>query len=404
MKRIYLDHAAATPVDPRVLKAMAPFWSVEYGNPSAIHKEGVVARKAVEESRRNIGEMLGVHPDEIVFTGSATESCNLALFGAVSLWKKRHPKRTPHIIVSAVEHDAVLFKARELEMGGVRLTILPVNMDGVVSPSALKGAITEDTVLVSVMYANNEIGVVQPIREIAKVIRKWKKEHRGLSRDAKQEGESRYPLFHTDATQAVNYCDVHAPRLGVDMLTCNAAKIYGPKGIGLLAVSRDVSLYPVIVGGGQERGLRAGTENVPLIIGFAQALSITRKIQEKEGARLVEIRDNTIANLTREIPAIIINGTMKERLPNNIHFSLPETDHEYLAIALDARGVAVATKSACNERDAETSHVLLALDGGAGTRPYHGLRITMGRGTAKKDMHMFAKTLKEVLKTMIAYG
>jgi len=141
-----------------------------------------------------------------------------------------------------------------------------------------------------------------------------------------------------------------------------------------------------------------------LIIGFAQALSITRKIQEKEGARLVEIRDNTIANLTREIPAIIINGTMKERLPNNIHFSLPETDHEYLAIALDARGVAVATKSACNERDAETSHVLLALDGGAGTRPYHGLRITMGRGTAKKDMHMFAKTLKEVLKTMIAYG
>jgi cysteine desulfurase len=404
MKRIYFDHAAATPVDARVLQAMEPFWAGEFANPSAIHKEGVLARKTVEAARKNIATLLGVHADEIVFTGSATESANLALFGAVAAWQKSHPGKTPHIIVSAIEHDAVLEPARRLEESGVRVTRVAVNAQGIVDVHSVKNAINTDTVLISVMYANNEIGTVQPISEIAKAIRKWKKEERGVTRVGKPEGDERYPLFHTDATQAVNYLDLSMPRLGVDLLTMNAAKIYGPKGIGLLAILRDTPIDAMTLGGGQERGRRAGTENVPAIVGFAEALRLTREIAEDEGARLSVLRDQLIGEL-KKIPGLLVNGDEHERLPNNINFSLPGIDVEFLALQLDAQGFAVATKSACNETDAETSHVLAALRavdlpaqaGGTGG-PLSGIRLSFGRETTRDHVEQFSVALRAILQ------
>lgn len=408
MNRIYLDHAAATPVDLRVLVAMEPYWAGEFANSGAIHKEGVIARKAVSEARAQIAALLGIHADEIVFTGSATESANLALFGAVGQWRTSHPNETPHIIVSAIEHDAVLAPARKLEEAGVVVTRLPIDACGTVNLDVLKKSLTKNTILVSIMYANNEIGTIQPISEIAKIVRKWKKEVREITRERKPEGDERYPLLHTDATQAANYCDMNIPRLGADMLTMNAAKIYGPKGIGLLAIFRDTPIAPQILGGGHEGGRRAGTENVPGIIGFAEALRLTREISVEESARLTPLRDHVIGEL-KKISGLTINGDEAERLPNNINFSLTGADpspaarggasHEFLALQLDAKGFAVATKSACNEHDAETSHVLKALrDAQGSSGPKSGIRLSFGRSTTKKETDVFLKVLRGILR------
>lgn len=403
IRRVYFDHAAATPIDPRVVKAMEPFWADKCANPSAIHKEGVLARKAVLDARRTIATLLGIHTDEIVFTGSATESCNLAIFGTVFAWQKIHPGRVAHVIVSAIEHDAVLGPARKLEASGVRVTKLPVNTRGIVDTKILKNAIDRDTVLISVMYANNEIGAIQSVRDIAKLIRKWKKEVRGVTRIGKSEGDERYPLFHTDATQAANYCDMSVPRLGVDMLTMNAAKIYGPKGVGLLAILRDTPLESIIVGGGHERGRRAGTENVPAIVGFAEAFRITQEMAKKESGRLIPLRDHMISEL-KKIPGLVINGDEHERLPNNINFSLSKIDHEFLALQLDARGLAVATKSACNETDAETSHVLAALrEADRSHLQKSGMRLSFGRGTKRECVDRFVEVLKEIIQRERVY-
>jgi cysteine desulfurase len=335
---------------------------------------------------------LGIHADEIVFTGSATESANLALLGAAEAWQQAHPGRVAHIVVSAIEHDAVLEPARKLEKKGVRVTRLPVDARGIVSARSLKSVIDIDTVLISVMYANNEIGTIQPIADIAKVIRKWKKEERKVTRIGKPEGDEQYPLLHTDATQAANYCDMHIPRLGVDMLTMNAAKIYGPKGIGLLALLRDTSIEPMLLGGGQEHGRRAGTENVSGIVGLAEAFRIAREIVEDESARLTLLRDYAMSEL-KKIPGLVVNGDERERLPNNVNFSLPHVDHEFLALQLDAKDFAVATKSACNETDTETSHVLQALREADGTNgPASGIRLSFGRETTKKDIDALTAT------------
>ncbi len=401
MKRRYFDHAAATPISESVLIAMAPYWSEISANPSAIHKEGVMAHKAVEVARVQIAKALGVLHDEIIFTASATESVNLALFGSVSAWQKAHEGEVAHIIVSAIEHEAVLSSARILEEHGVLISRITVDANGFINPNDIKDAITANTVLVAVMYANNEIGTIEPIKEIAKQIRKWKKDVRAIVRSEKIEGDAQYPLLYTDACQATNYLDLAIPQLGVDMMTINAAKIYGPKGIALLCKRRDISLAPVMFGGGQEQGFRAGTENVPLIIGFASALSEAIALREPESLRLTVIRDTLIKKLQDEITGIVINGSLTERLPNNINFSLPDIDHEFLALALDARGFAVSTKSACNETDADISHVLLALkEGGGKEHPVSGIRLTMGRVSTFADTEDFVAVLKEILSTM----
>ena len=401
MKRIYLDHAAATPVDLVVLSAMQPFFGLQFANPSGIHKEGVAARSAVEDARKRIATLLCVQPDELVFTASATESANLALRGAVEAWKATHPERAPHIIISAIEHEAVFAVARVLENEGTRVSILPVGTDGAARVDELAELITVETVLVALMYANNEIGTIEPVSLVAKAIRKWKKEVRGVVRSERIRGDDRYPLLYSDASQAPNYLDCAVPALGVDMLTISAAKIYGPKGAGLLFVSRGTQVEPLVQGGGQERGLRAGTENVPAIVGFASAFEIAARVRETESARLRDMQTRTVTLLQETFPDIIVNGSLTERLPNNISFSFPNVDHEYLAITLDARGFAVATKSACSESEAETSHVLLALAHSDQGRPVSGIRVSMGRGTTMEDMSEFVATLSVIRSTML---
>ncbi len=402
MKRIYLDHAAATPVDSWVKESMESYDSDAFGNPSAIHREGVAAKNALESARETVAGLLHVHGNEIIFTASATESVNLAIWGAVRKWQEVHPSEIAHVIVSSVEHDAVLESVRHLQNEGVGVDRIPVLESGVVNLDVLKEKIQDNTVIVSVMYANNEIGTIQPIKDIAKLIRKWRKDVRGVTRIGKPEGDQMYPLFHTDACQAINYCDTDIPALGVDLMTLNAAKIYGPTGIGALVRLRATPIAPIIVGGGHEFGLRAGTENVSGIIGFAEALAIAKEMRESESARLIVIRDYAFVELERNIPEVIINGRRTERLPNNVHFSIPEVDHEFLALALDARGFAVATKSACNEFDADTSHVLVALRLAEDSdNPESGIRLSLGRSTQVEDIDAFISALKDIMSTMI---
>lgn len=402
MKRVYFDHAAATPVDSRVKAIMDPFMDVIFANPSAIHKEGVAAKKALETARGTIAELMHIHTNEVVFTASATESVNLAILGTVYKWQELHPNDTAHVIVSSIEHDAVLETVRLLERDGVRVDRIPVQEGGIVDLDALREKIEKDTVIISVMYANNEIGTIQPIKDITKLIRKWKKDVRGVTRDGKPEGDQRYPLFHSDACQAMNYCETDVAVLGVDLMTFNAAKIYGLKGIGILIRLRNTPITPLIVGGGHEYGLRAGTENVSAIVGFAEALKISIEMRESESARLNIIRDHAFVELEKNIQNLTINGDKTERLPNNVHFSIIDVDHEFLALALDAKGFAVATKSACNEFDADTSHVLAALRrADKSDLPESGIRLSLGRSTTGEDIDAFIVALKEILSTMI---
>ncbi len=364
-KRIYLDHAAATPLDKGVLSVMQKIGSESYGNPSSLYKEGVEAKKSLLEIRKDIAETIGANPDEIIFTGGGTESNNLALFGIV-----QDPKKS-HLVVSSVEHASVLECARELEKRGAEVTYLPVDKDGLVSLKDLKEAIKENTVLVSVMYANNEIGTIQPISEIAKIIRHSKSK----------------PLFHTDACQAANYLDMNVLRLGVDLMTFNASKIYGPKGVGALFVKRGIKISPILFGGGQEKGTRSGTENVAGLKGFAEAMKVAEQMKEKESARLAKLRDFFIQEILSEIPGAILNGSAEKRLPNNVNISIPGTDAEELVIQLDARGISCSTGSACANigHDGKVSHVIEALGFGR-ERAASSLRFTLGRDTKKEDL------------------
>lgn len=401
-ERIYLDHAASTPIDSRVSAKMEAFDNGTFGNPSAIHKEGVAAKTAIELARETIARLFHAHSNEVIFTASATESVNLVILGTVRKWQEDHPNELAHVLVSSVEHDAVLESARYLENEGVNVERIPVLESGIVDLNVLKEKIQENTVIISVMYANNEIGTIQPIKDIAKLIRKWKKDVRGVTRIGKPEGDQIYPLFHTDACQAINYCDTDIPALGVDLMTLNGAKIYGPKGVGALVRLRNTPISPIIVGGGHEFGLRAGTENVRAIVGLAEALKIASEMRESESLRLISIRDHVFAELEQNIPGVNFNGSREKRLPNNVHFSIPEVDHEFLALALDAKGFAVATKSACNEFDADTSHVLAALRRADGTdHSESGIRLSLGRSTQVEDVDAFVIALKDIMSTMI---
>lgn len=426
--RIYLDYAAAAPLDGRVADRMAPFGELAFGNPNAIHEEGRIARKAVDEARAIIANILHARPQEIVFTGSGTESANLAISGVVSSEQcavcrnskdrnsvlpvhcsLRTDHSLPHVITSVVEHHAVLEPIRDLEARGlITVTYLPVDAGGRVDPRAVFAALCPETVLVSIMYANNEIGTIQPIAAIAKAIRKWKKEHGGATRETREGMRPSYPYFHTDACQAGNYLSLDTQKLGVDMMTINASKVYGPKGVGALFVREGVLLAPEIRGGGQERGIRAGTENVAGIVGFARALEIAQSIREEESARLTEIRDHFAALIRERLPEAVINGTMDDRLPNNMNVTITSADHEFLAIALDERGIACSTKSACDERDAETSHVLEALRSAQteqglpdGALAKAGLRFSMGRDTKVEDIECVIDTLCGIVDKLV---
>ena len=380
-KRIYLDHSAATPVDRRVLLAMQKTTKEVFGNPSSIHKEGVLAKREVESARKEIAEIIGAQPDELIFPSGGTEANNLAIFGVIPHWDIG----CPNVVVSSIEHPSVLECVRELEKHGVEVTFLPVGSDGIVSVKDVAEAIKENTVLVSIMYANNEIGTIQPIAEIAKVIRRSKSKS----------------LFHTDACQATNYLDMNVLRLGVDLMTFNASKIYGPKGVGALYVKRGIKLSPIIFGGGQEKGMRSGTENTADIRGFAEAMKIAEKMKEKESARLMKLRDFFIKEVLKKIPNAVLNGDPTQRLPNNINFSFLDLDGEEIVIGLDARGIAVSTGSACANIsvDGKVSHVLLAI-GNNQNFARGGVRFTLGRETTKEDIERIIKELSLVVKNL----
>ena len=401
-KRIYFDHAATTYVDPRVEQAMRPYWSIEYGNASALYEEGRRAKEAMDTSRKKIADILGASSDEIIFTGSGTESDNLAILGAARV----SSGKGKHIITTAIEHHAVLNSCKQLEKEGFEVTYLPVDTDGLVSVESVRAALRPDTVLVSVMYANNEIGTIQPIAEISKVIRNFRNTKHEI-RSTKHISSfgfrisdlAAYPLLHTDACQAAGFCDMNVGRLGMDLLTANGSKIYGPKGIGFLYVRRGIKLQPIVYGGGQEKRLRSGTEGVAQIVGLGEAFALAHKEREAESTRLSKLRDYMIAGITERVPKVVLNGHPTRRLPNNVNMSILDIEGEAMVLYLDEKGIACSTGSACTSESLDPSHVILALG-----RPYEfahaSMRFTLGKRNTKADVDHLLEVLPGIVETL----
>jgi cysteine desulfurase len=359
---IYLDHAAATPLDPKVLTAMQPFFADDFYNPSAPYAPAVATRRQYDAAKQTIARSLGVRGDEIVITAGATESINLA-FNSVG----------GHIITAMIEHHAVLEAAKRFDH-----TFVTADERGFVSAESIRQALRPDTRLVSIALANNELGTIQPLRDIAAVVK--------AERDARLARGDHTPIYlHSDASQGVGQLDVNAARLGVDLLTINAAKVYGPKQVGLLWAASHVQLAPQIVGGGQERGLRSGTENVAGTIGFARAMELATEHRKYESERLMKLRDSLQAALTNAFPNAVVSGHLKHRLAGHLHISFPHLDAERVLFALEARGVLVATGSACAANKGTRSHVLTAI----GLEPEvadGSLRLTLGHLSNEENM------------------
>lgn len=372
---IYLDYAATTPVDKRVLQKILPFYADQFGNPSSIYQFAQKSRIAIDTARHEIAQILGCLDEEVYFTSSGTEANNWALFGIAAGAKQKKI----HLITTTIEHESVLQSAKELERRGAAVSYLPVDHYGHINPKDLEKALTPETVLVSIMCANNEIGTIEDIKKISATLKKRK------------------ILFHTDACQAAGALPLNVQNLGVDMMTINGGKIYGPKGVGALYIKKGTPIVPLLYGGGQEHRLRAGTENVAGIIGLAEALKIAEAIRIKEVKRLTALRDHFIQDLQKKIPGLILNGDPTNRLPNNINISLPGIDGESLLMRLDMAGICVSSGSACTSASLEPSHVLLGI-GLSKTLAKNSLRITLGRTTSKKDLDFTAKALANILK------
>lgn len=391
---MYLDNSATTPVDKKVVKAMKKYWNRDFANPSSIHKMGVGAKIAVEKSRETIADFLHAHGREIIITSGGTEANNLAIFGTVNNLISKG--RKIHLITTKIEHSSILECFKELGKKGCKVSYLEVDEKGLVNPKDLRGAIRPETVLISIGYANGEIGVIQPIKEIAKEIRHKRKEF-------KREGFD-FPYFHTDASQAGQYLNMNVEELGVDLLTLDAQKMYGPKGIGALFVRDGIKIEPIIFGGEQEGGRRSGTENVPLIVGFAKAVEITGKIKDKESLRLIKIRDEFFDKIKKLIPSAVINGHLEERIPNNINISIPGEDGEMMTLRLDEAGITCSSSSAC-ESGAGESYVVRKIAEKSGTgkkeiddRAKSTLRFSLGRDTSSRDMNYLLKCLIKLCK------
>lgn len=382
MKRIYLDNAAATPVSTVAQKVVTTTSKKFSGNPSAIHKEGREARAALEAARAQIAECLFARPDEVVFTSGATEANNMAILGVLSSAFKAGVAH-PHIIVSAIEHPSVLDTARVVAGENIRVDYLPVDRSGVVNIKELRKLITPDTVLVSIMYANNEIGIIEPVADIAKEIR-----------HARKMNGSTYPYFHTDASQAGNYLDINVLRLGVDLMTISSGKIYGPHGVGALFAKRGVLLDPVMYGGTHEGGRRPGTESVALASGFAAALTEAQKMKDKEGKRVQKMRDVLATNILKKISGTRVNGYLSKSLPNILNVSFEGVESDALVLYLDAAGIAVSGKSACKSSDSAPSHVILAIGEGGEAG---AIRFSLGRDTKREDIARVAKELEHII-------
>lgn len=361
---IYLDYAAATPLDERVRAAMEPYFSERFFNPSALYWPAQQVAKDVAMAREQVAAWLGARPPEVIFTAGGTEANNLAIQGIMQAYPEAE------IVVSSIEHDAVLEPARQYT-----ITEVPVPANGIVQAADVQAAITDKTVLLSIMYANNEIGTVQPIREVSQLVAKIRQQRR-------QTGNTLPLYFHSDACQAANYLDLHVARLGVDLMTLNGGKIYGPKQSGCLYVRAGLPLIPQVRGGGQEHKLRSGTENVAAIAGFSTALTIAQQEKASEVVRLQKLQGQFMSQLAERLPQAQINGSHKKRLPNNVHVTFPGCDNERLLIQLDEAGVLAAAGSACSASNDEPSHVLRAI-GLSDSDARASLRFTMGRATTE---------------------
>jgi cysteine desulfurase len=374
---IYMDHAAATPIDSVVLEAMRPYFSERFFNPSATYLPAVSVQKDVEAARAQVAHWLGARPSEVVFTSGGTEANNLAIRGVMDQYPGGN------VVVSAIEHESVLAPAHQYEYREA-----PVTDQGVVDIPQLVKLIDNQTVLVSVMYANNEVGTIQPIRQIAPQL--------DDIRAARRKAGNDNPLYlHTDAAQAAAYLDLHAKRLGVDMMTINGGKIYGPKGSGALFVSSRVRLSPVTRGGGQERNARSGTENVPGIIGLAAALDLVQNRRHDESKRIGELQQQFTKRVKEKLPQAVINGSLKHRLPNNLHLTLPGCDNERLLLELEQHGILAAAGSACSASNEEPSHVLRAM-GHTDEHARASLRFTLGHTTTESHINQTVQALKSI--------
>jgi len=373
----YFDHAATTPVRPEVLEAIWPFFADAYGNPGSVHGPGALANEAIMQARAMIAQVLRCRPTEIVFTSGGTEADNLALLGCARALRARGN----HIITSAVEHDAVLQACRQLERESFRVTYLPVDTTGMVDARDLEAALTPDTILVSVMLANNEIGTIQQIADLSSTVRT-----RGIA-------------FHTDAVQAAGMVSLNVDRLGVDMLTLSAHKIYGPKGVGLLYVRRGTPLEPLLHGGGQERQRRAGTENVVGMVGMAVALALAEQEREAEVIRIGALRDRLLGGVLARVPGAHLTGHPTQRLPGHASFYLEGVSGESVLVQLDMLGVACSSGSACHAGSTDPSHVLTAI-GLPDRLARNGLRMTLGRSTTDTDVDFVVQHLPEIVQRL----
>lgn len=372
-----MDHSATTPVAPEVLEAMLPYFGEKFGNASSLHSFGLEAKEALEDSRAKVASLLGAQPEEIIFTSGGTESDNLALKGIG--YRSKEKGLGNHIITSSIEHPAILETCRKLETQGFEVTYLPVTKDGLVDPGTLESAIRKETVLISVMHANNEIGTIQPLKEIGEL------------------AEEKDVFFHTDAVQTAGKIPIDVNDMGLDLLSISAHKLYGPKGVGALYVRKGTRLDSIVQGGGHESGLRSGTENVAGIVGLARAADLASQEMASEAKRLSDLRDKLAKMVLGSVKEAWINGSMIKRLPGNLNFGFRYVEGESLLLFLDSRGIAVSTGSACSSKKLEPSHVLMSL--GLKPEECHGsLRITMGRSNTEEDVDYVARSITEAVE------
>lgn len=374
---IYMDHSATSPVDPEVFEAMKPYFVDEFGNASTLYSLGRDARKAMENAREHVASLIGAKTEEIVFTAGGTESDNIAIKGTAYKLKDKGN----HIITSSIEHPAVDETCKYLENNGFEVTYLPVYEEGIVRISELEDAITDKTILITIMHANNEIGTIQPISEIGKVAREKK------------------IYFHTDAVQTVGKIPVNVEELNVDMLSLSAHKVYGPKGIGALYVKKGVRLEPIMHGGGHEKGLRPGTENVSGIVGLGKACELAQNNLPENSKYITNLRDRLIDGVLNSVEKSYLNGHRTKRLPNNVNFRFAGIEGESLVLHLDSKGIAASTGSACSSKKLEPSHVLTAL--GLEHVDAHGsLRLTLGKENTEEDINHAIKSIQEIVGTL----
>jgi len=385
MRQIYLDHAATTPAHPEVVEVMQPYFSEKFGNASSVHSMGREARAAIEKARDSVAGLLGARSEEIVFTSGGTESNNTALFGITYA----NQKKGNHIITTKIEHHAILEPCQFLEKQGFTVTYLPVDKDGLVNPADVAKAMTDKTILVSIMHANNEVGTIQPIEEIAKIV-------------ARVKGQgSRTIYFHTDAVQTVGAIPVNVDELGVDLLSLSAHKFYGPKGVGAIYIRKGTKLVPFMRGGAQERHRRASTENVPAIVGLGVAADLAKKELDSRQKHLISLREKLSQGLLAKIPEVSLNGHPTKRLPKNVNISVKYIEGESMLLNLDMEGIAASTGSACSSGSLEPSHVLIAM--GLSPEVAHGsIRFTFGRLNTEADVDKVLEVFPKIVEKLRA--